>query len=116
MAQKARLAENTKHARARGRLTRRGVPNGYGGERRELTLIRENARCNAERVVDKVTDDDWDSRAKFAMSHLLEMVFDPTIPVSERLTAAKIALMYLVPMPGAQAIQAEDPITWLTRL
>src|SRR5277367_6071117 len=60
MAQKARLAENTKAARAKGRLTRRGVPNGYGGERRELTLIRENARCDAERVTEKVTDDDWD--------------------------------------------------------
>jgi hypothetical protein len=117
-AMKARLAANRERARARGRLNRRGVPNGYAGEGHELSLIRENARCNAERVVERVTDDDWDWRAKLAMQALFALALDPTLPAKIRIRAARTVLEYLAPKPVAEkAITAAgDPVRLLEQM
>jgi hypothetical protein len=111
-AMKVRLSANAERARSRGRLTRRGVPNGYAGEGYELSLIRENARCNAERVTEEVTDDWDDYRAVLAMQAVCELAFDPTVPTKVRLSAARTVLKWTVPKPVArQALKAGgDPI------
>ena len=81
-----------------------------------MCLIRENARCNAERVVEKFADDrDWDPRAKLAMKAAFETAIDPTVAAKIRNRAARVVLEWLVPKPVAtKAIKAAgDPATLL---
>jgi hypothetical protein len=115
-AHKERLAANSARARRRGRLNRRGVPNGYAGQGHELTLIRENARCQAERVVGRVTDN-WDPRARLALQATYEIALDTTVPLQVRFQAARMVLEWLVPKPMIKAaLRSVDPIALLQRL
>lgn len=105
-----RLRQNSANARARGRLNRRGVPNGWAGRRDEVTEIRRNSHTEAERIVEVVmpeAESEDDEYAAIAMKELLAMVLDTTGPTSFRLGALKTALRYLVPKPTARARVAE---------
>lgn len=76
------LRVNSTRARARGRLTRLGVPNGYAGRRVEASEIRRNSRNAAEWLME---DGPFrglaDCReARIAFTAALAIILDTTLP------------------------------------
>jgi hypothetical protein len=91
---------------AEGRMTRRGVPDGWAGRKAEIAAARDQATQEARQMVAtlrgaNVLDLD-DARAEIAMEYVLSVVRDVTETAATRTTAARITLSFLKARPGAR--------------
>lgn len=141
--QLVRLRDNSKRARERGLLTRKGIPNGWAGKRAQVTELRQDAADEAWRIVNLLQrnsvspDERLDAeclaglkadtrpattdaeRFALAAAYAIGVVRDPTQPASLRLQAARIILPFLVPMPRGRAkagMGLGDGLAWLDAL
>jgi hypothetical protein len=120
--QRARLAANRQKALEAGRLTRRGVPNGWAGRREEAETAQRNSQSDAERLAETIWEiaDPHSNEHPYvieAMSTALQVAMDPTTPASVRLKAWRLWLEFNMPRPTAREImQADDPLAFLTAM
>lgn len=135
-AHKERLRKNAERARAAGKLSRRGIPNGWRGRRQEVEALRAAAADDGWKIAQVVcrnstTPEEMlqvanergvpatdDARAAVALAGIFGIALDPTVPVSLRLKAFRAALPFLVPMPRARRceIKLTDGLAWLRSL
>jgi hypothetical protein len=114
---RAQLVVNRQRALDAGRLTRRGVPNGWAGRRDEAAAARRNSQIEAERLAEtirEISGGDDDPMVVEAMDAALGIARDPTSPTPLRLQAWRTWLTYNLPMPTMRKImQAGDPLAVL---
>ena len=135
-AHKERLRQNSQAARAAGKLSRRGIPNGWRGRRAEVEQLRAEAAdegwkiaavvCRNSVTADEMLDiaDDPmtattdDARAAMALAGIFSIALDPTVPTPLRLKAFRAALPFLLPLPRARRCEIElsDGLAWLRSL
>jgi hypothetical protein len=100
---RAQLNANRESAKASGRLTRTGVPNGWSGRKTEVIALRRNAQTDAERIMERLADERVfvpDCReARIAMTALVATILDPTMPPRHKIEAARAVLTYTSPRP-----------------
>jgi hypothetical protein len=113
------LRANSAAARASGKATRKGVPNGFAGRREELHAIRAADLVRARGMVEattgrplmtdeeaaaalaasgKLTDQQY---GDLALAHVVAVFISATYCATDRLSAARIALPYLTGRPTA---------------
>jgi hypothetical protein len=126
------LAENVARARAAGRMSRKGSPNGFRGRRGEAERLQAEATAMAFRMVDRwnranltaaqlavyIPSDRSDCDVgDEALAAVLAVAICPAYAATERLMAARIALTYLRPRPSGRAVVTlESALTFLDDL
>lgn len=120
----AALRANHAAAKAKGKLTRLGVPNDWRGQKEEINAIRHNSQCAAERLADDLTtigvlsqETVDDAMAREAITALAAVVYDTTQKMTMRLTAMKILLPYIRPKPTQRtAVTVDGGLAFLSGL
>lgn len=121
----AALRRNHKTAKDAGKLNRRGVPNGWAGQKEEITTIRRNSQTDAERLADDLDTlgmlDPQDSvdacLAREAITALAAIAFDTTQTAATRLTSMGLLLHYVRPKPAQKtAVTLESGADFLSGL
>ena len=134
------LAQSRDAARASGSSNRRGVPNGWKGQRAEVARLRAAAEVEAGAIAAglcrrnswgpderldpvnylhsperAVTDD---RRAELAIATLVSFIISPTYCANVRLRAAQILLRYLLPAKASVGAlpPPKDCVGWLQGL
>jgi hypothetical protein len=126
------LAANVAKARAAGKMTRLGSPNGFRGRRDEADRLQREAHAAACKMVDR-----WNSAnltaAQYAvyvpsnmpgsdigdeaLAAVLAVAICPAYAATERLMAAKIALPHLRPRPtNRSVVTLEGALSFLDSL
>ena len=114
-AQVERCRTNRQRASDRGRLTRTGVPNGWAGRKHEIAEAGRNSRTEAEALVEKVFEpDNYESR--LCMREALAIVLNPTVHVSDKLTAMRMIWSFVQAEPMDEAMARADPLEGLRQL
>lgn len=95
-------------------MTRRGVPDGFGGRRAELHALREEAAATAKRTADVMVRagmlDKAEDQSDAALAALLGIAMDPAAPVAVRSAASRAFLAFVRPRPttaGSVGVSAE---------
>jgi hypothetical protein len=96
------LVRNGDAARKAGKLSRLGVPDGWGGRHEELAEVRRNSRDASERLLPELmpeTDGETldEARARMGLGALLEITLDKSQPASLRTRACKLFLAFALP-------------------
>jgi hypothetical protein len=119
---RAMLVANRQRALDAGRLTRRGVPNGWAGRRDAAAAARRNSQTEAERLattIREISDPNGreDPMVADALDAALGIAMDPTTPTPLRLQAWRTWLTHKLPMPTMRTImQADDPLMFLSAI
>jgi hypothetical protein len=116
-------SERAHRLNAEGRLTRRGVPDGWSGRGEELAAVRAAAEGEAAEMVAALKAADVlgadESRAEIALEYVLSVVRNLSESASARGIAARTALTFLKARPAARmdvaASPAENVLTMLAR-
>lgn len=108
-----RLRANHAKAKAAGRMTRKGVPNGWRGQRDQVVELRQKATDDGWRIVNVLhrnsvgpnerldapfTDAEM---ADIAMAYGLSVLLDPTQTDKTRLNVARWVMPFLTPARGS---------------
>lgn len=114
-------AERAKRLWAEGRFGRRGIPDGFGGRKREVIQIHKAARAEAREIVAYMKKNDMlteDPRAEEALESMIEVVRAKDAEglhlhgVQHRIAAARTVLDFTKQKPAAKSevalTKAED--------
>ncbi len=110
--QREQLRRNSAKARAAGKMTRRGIPNGWAGRRDEVVAIRRNAQTEAEKLTEVVApqrESKDDELGAEAMAVLFAIAMAPTYAMRDRLAAIGPCCPIYCPSPWRGPSRPESP-------